>query len=104
MGIRLDWEIEAEQAHQAHRAGEDPITARRRRIMRLRVLAFVMLALVFLGAVAGLVIWRLRTVDEEIEQLLRDTVDAEVAALRIGDLTAFLSAQCSATDDWLVAQ
>jgi hypothetical protein len=43
-------------------------------------------------------------VDDEIEQLLRDTVDAEVAALRIGDLTAFLSSQCSATDDWLVAQ
>lgn len=104
MNIRLDWEIEAEQAHQAQTAGEDPITKHQRRMARLRLLGFIGLVLVILATIAALLVWRLRSVDQEIEQLLRDTVDAEVAALRLGDSNAFLAAQCSATDDWLLAQ
>jgi hypothetical protein len=104
VSIRLDWEIEAEQAHQAQTAGEDPDSKRQRRIARLRLLGFIGLVLVVLGTIAALVVWRLRSVDQEIEQLLRDTVDAEVAALRLGDANAFLAAQCSATDEWLLAQ
>ena len=104
MSIKLDWEIEAEQSHQVQAAGEDPVTKRQRRVAWLRVLVFIALVLVIVGAIALLIIWRLRSVDQEIEQLLRNTVDAEVAALRIGDLNAFLAAQCSATDDWLLSQ
>jgi hypothetical protein len=59
---------------------------------------------VILATIAALIVWRLKSVEQEIEQLLHNTLDAEVAALRIGDVNAFLSAQCSATDDWLLAQ
>jgi hypothetical protein len=104
VSIRLDWEIEAEQAHQAQTAGEDPASKHQRRMARLRLLGFVGLVLFVLATIAALVIWRLRSVDQEIEQLLRDTVDAEVAALRLGDSNSFLAAQCSASDDWILAQ
>lgn len=99
MGIRLDWEIEAEQSHQ-RRAGEDPATARQRRLVRLRFLLFLLVILAIFGGVAALVLWRLRAVDAQIEQALRNTVDAEVAALRIGDYTAFSEVQRSASDEW----
>jgi hypothetical protein len=103
MGIHLDWEIEAEQ-EQVRQAGEDPQSARKRRRARLRVLLIILLVLgIFAGAIAG-VLWRLRTVDEQVEQALRNTVDAEVAALRIGDQTAFLNIQRSASEDWQTTQ
>jgi hypothetical protein len=103
MGIHLDWEIEAEQ-QQVRQAGEDPQSARKRRRARLKVLLIILLVLgVFAGVVVG-VFWRLRTVDEQVEQALRNTVEAEVTALRIGDENAFLSVQRSATDDWQIAQ
>ncbi len=103
MGIHLDWEIEAEQ-EQVRQAGEDPQSARKRRRARLRVLLIILVVLgVFAGLAAG-VYWRLRTVDEQVEQALRNTVEAEVAALRIGDQGAFLGVQRSATDDWQTTQ
>lgn len=103
MGIHLDWEIEAEQEH-VRQAGEDPQSARRRRRARLRVILIILLVLgVFAGLIAG-VFWRLRTVDEQVERALRNTVEAEVAALRIGDQSAYLSVQRSATGDWQSAQ
>ncbi|MBZ0282114.1 MAG: hypothetical protein K8L97_15345 [Anaerolineae bacterium] len=103
MGIRLDWEIEAEQS-KMQRAGEDPILARQRRLARVRFLLFVLVIVTIFGGIVALVFWRLRTVDAEIEQALRNTVDAEVAALRIGDYNAFAVVQRSASDEWLRAQ
>ncbi len=103
MGIRLDWEIEAEQS-KMQRAGEDPILARQRRLARVRFLLFVLVIVAIFGGIVALVFWRLRTVDAEIEQALRNTVDAEVAALRIGDYNAFAVVQRSASDEWLRAQ
>src|SRR5262245_35957409 len=103
MGIRLDWEIEAEQ-EQVRQAGEDPNTARIRRRARLRVLLVILLVLALFGGVVAGIFWRLRTVDQQVEQSLRNTVDAEVAALRIGDANAFLAVQRSATDDWQLTQ
>jgi hypothetical protein len=103
MGIRLDWEIEAEQAR-IQRAGEDPETARKRRTARLRLLLFAVLVIFIFGGIAALIVWRLQAVDEQIAQLLRNTVDAEVTALRIGDENAFLGAQRSASDEWLQEQ
>jgi hypothetical protein len=99
MGIRLDWEIEAEQG-QIKSAGEDMVALRQRRVARVRLLIFVLAVAAFFGGIAALITWRLRTVDDQIAQLLRDTVDAEVAALRIGDQTAFLAAQRSASEEW----
>jgi hypothetical protein len=103
MGIRLDWEIEAEREH-IRGAGEDPESKRRRRQARRRLFLVLFVALLLVAAVVGGVILRLRYVDWQIEQLLLDTVDAEVAALRLGDQTAFLAIQRSATDDWIQRQ
>ena len=99
MGIRLDWEIEAEQG-QIKSAGEDVIAQRKRRVAWLRFILLVGIVAGVLGGIAALITWRLRAVDDQIAQLLRNTVDAEVAAIRIGDQTAFLAAQRSASDEW----
>jgi hypothetical protein len=103
MGIRLDWEIEAEQSHM-QRAGEEAVTARRRRAARLRLLVFVLVIIGILGGGVYFVLSRLQAVDAEIAQALRNTVDAEVTALRLGDLAAFSSAQRSASDAWMTEQ
>ena len=99
MGIRLNWEIEAEK-ERVETAGEDPETRRRRWRARLRLLGLLLLFVGLVGLVVGGVILRLRQVDWEIEQALRDTVDAEIATLRLGDRAAFLTFQRSATDEW----
>lgn len=103
MGIRLDWEIEAEQSH-IRSSGEDPTSIRRRRLRRLRFLVVLGVMGLIIAGVAAVINWRLRTVDTQIESVLRNTVDAEIAALRIGDLDAFTAAQRSASQDWLIAQ
>ena len=103
MGIRLDWEIEADQ-ERVQTVGEDPESARRRRRARLRLLGLLLLMLLIVGGIFGAIALRLRQVDWQIEQLLRDTVDAEVAALRIGDRASFLNVQRSATVEWTQVQ
>ncbi len=104
MGIRLDWEIEAEQEHYQQSGGEDPDAKRKRRRARARflVVLFIMLALV--GAGVGVVALRIRQVQLDTEQVVRDSVTAEVAALRLGDRNAFMDMQRSASDDWLQQQ
>jgi hypothetical protein len=104
MGIRLDWEIEAEQEHRQQSGGEDPETRRKRRRARLRFLLVLFVMLALIGGVVSAVVLRLRQVDWQMEQLLRDTVSAEVAALRLGDHVAYLDMQRSATNDWLQRQ
>ena len=104
MGIRLDWEIESEQQLVRQKAGEDPVTRRQRRRRRLLLLLIPALLLGLIAVAVGFVIWRLREVDQQIETVLRDTVDAEIATLRIGDAQAFLDYQRSATAAWLNAQ
>ena len=99
MGIRLDWEIEAE-GEQVQTAGEDMETRRRRWRARLRLLGLLLLTFLIIGGVVGAIVLRLREVEWQIEQTLRDTVDAEVATLRLGDLQSFLGFQRSATEDW----
>jgi hypothetical protein len=103
MGIRLDWEIEAEQ-EQVRNTGEDPESVRARRRAQIRFVLFLGFVLLIFGGIVGALALRLRHVDWEVEQLLRDTVDAEVATLRIGDRSAFLAFQRSATDEWLRRQ
>ncbi|MDX2161289.1 MAG: hypothetical protein SF162_08200 [bacterium] len=103
MSIRLDWEIEAEHEH-LRTAEEDPEAKRRRRIARTRFLILLTVVVLLIGAAAGSAALRLRYVDWQIEQQLRDTVAAEVATLRIGDLEAYLRMQRSASDAWLQYQ
>jgi hypothetical protein len=100
MGIRLDWEIEAEKSG-AHKATEDPELARARRRAQLRFIFTFLLIIAILGGIGALVAWRLREADARIEQFLRDTVEAEVAALRIGDWNAFSKSQRSADPAWI---
>ena len=80
MGIRLDWEIEAEQEHRQQSAGEDPEARRKRRRARLRFLLVLFVLLALIGGAVGAVALRLHQVEWETEQLLRDSVTAEVAA------------------------
>src|SRR5260370_38311703 len=61
VGIRLDWEVESEHAHQ--RATEDPAERSRRRFERLRVLMFTSGVLVAMCTVPAPIWFRLRTVD-----------------------------------------
>lgn len=103
MSIRLDWEIESDRA-QIQNSGEDPVTRRQRRTARLRLLVFVLGILLLIGAVFGLIAYRLETVEAEIQEALRNTIDAEIAALRLGDWSAFSAAQRSASREWLQAQ
>lgn len=103
MGIKLDWEIEAEQSRLS-RGGEDPRTARQRRQARLRLLLFLLSVIGILGGIAGATLIRLEEVRLEIEEQLRNTVAAEVAALRFGDWAAFSAVQRSASGDWLQSQ
>ena len=104
MGLRLDWEIESEQQPVRQSSGEDPESRRQRRRRRLIILFLPFLLLFIVVAVAAFVVLRLKQVDAEVEQVLRDTVDAEIATLRLGDEQAFLNFQRSATGDWLVTQ
>jgi len=99
MGVRLDWEIEAEQKH-VQTAKEDALTRRQRWNRRFKILALIVLVLGVFAGIGGAIVWRLREVDNQIREMLLNTIDAEVAALRIGDSIAFAEAQRSATLDW----
>jgi len=103
MSIKLDWEIEAEREH-VPSAGEDPSAKRARRHRQLRfVIVILAAALLVAGVFVGVTV-RLRYVDWQVENVLRDTVAAEVAALRLGDRASFLNIQRSADDAWIQAQ
>jgi hypothetical protein len=104
MSLRLDWEIESEQQPVRQSSGEDPESRRQRRRRRLMILLLPLVLALLVAAVAAFVVFRLRQVDAEVEQVLRDTVDAEIATLRIGDEQAFLNFQRSATGEWQITQ
>ncbi len=99
MGIRLDWEIEAEQ--NTYVAGEDPAAARRRRGLRLRLILMVFVVLGIIGVAVALLALRAQQIQRQEENLLRATIDAEVASLRIGSEQEFLAIQRSADTRWI---
>lgn len=103
MSIKLDWEIEAER-EQVPSAGEDPAAKRARRRRQLRLLIVILAAALLVGGVFAVISVRLRYVDWQVENTLRDTVSAEVAALRLGDRTSFLNIQRSADSAWTQSQ
>jgi len=96
--IRLEWNVESQKIDKSD--SEDPIAkrARRRRTLRLIMLIGVVLAVLSFGVLV--VRQRLLDVQSQLEQLLRETVRAETAALRIGDINTFLAAQDSASEAW----
>lgn len=102
MGIRLDWEVEAEHAYQ--RAGEDPEERSIRRHKRARILFFTVGMLLALCGLGAVVWFRLYTVDEQQKHDLVTTVQAEVATLRVGNYPQFMAIQRSAGDTWYQEQ
>lgn len=96
--IRLEWNVETQKIDESD--SEDPIAkrARRRRALRFIMLIGVVLAVLSFGVLV--VRQRLLDVQMQLEQLLRETVRAETAALRIGDINTFLAVQDSASDTW----
>lgn len=91
MGIKLDWEVEAEGGWEE--IGEDPsaIAARQRRRRRFRNTLIGLLAAALLAA--GGVALRLRQARQERRVELERVIATETLALRIGDRDAFLGAQ-----------
>src|SRR5690606_14422970 len=103
MGVKLDWDIEAEKGKQKeHR--EDPTQRKARRFGVFKLFLAIAIFAGTLGGIVYLVFQRLEQVNQHTEQLLTDTVQAEVTALRVGDLQAFQDRQRSATDDWSITQ
>ncbi len=103
MGVELDWNIESERGRQTHK--QDDPEERRAGWRALRRLIFGVLLLVGIASViVYLVSKRSEQIDQAVEKQLRDTVSAEIAALRIGDQAAFLALQRSAAPEWLIAQ
>ena len=102
MGIRLDWQIEAERVNE--QSGEDPAARRRRYRQRFQILFFAVGVMLGVGGLTAAVLIRLNTVDNALRQALSETVQAEVSALRIGDYTGFITLQRSASDAWIAYQ
>jgi hypothetical protein len=102
MGVKLDWDIGNEAVFDG--AGEHPEALRQRRRAQRRTLTVILAGVLLVAGVVGGVLARLWYVDTEIERQLRDTVAAETAALRIGDIAAYLNVQRSASDAWMLGQ
>jgi len=103
MGVKLDWNIEAEQGkHKQHKEDFKQRSARYWGVFRLLIAIGIFFIIV--GFAVYLVVKRWEQVNTRLEQLLSETVGSEVAALRVGDFPAFIDMQRSATEDWLIAQ
>ena len=100
--IRFEWNIESKRIDRSD--GEDPLAKRRRRrnVMRLLLLLALLLAMIVLAVI--LVRQRLLDIENHFAQLLQDTVKAEVAALRIGDINSWLAAQDAEDESWMGRQ
>jgi hypothetical protein len=102
MGIQLDWKIEAREKSQ--RDQEDPESRKRRRRARMQLVMAGMLVAVVVCVVAGAILYRLRFVEDRVEDDLLAAVDAELAAIRIGNEDAFMRMQRSDSQPWLEGQ
>jgi|GEM_PF-345553 len=102
MGIQLDWQIEADSTQQQY--SEDPENRKRRRRMRWQLLtAMAFVALVVCGVISFLV-WRVNEIEQRVEDNLRAAVEAELAAIRIGNFNAYMDIQRSASPPFIEAQ
>jgi hypothetical protein len=103
MGVELKWNIESESGRSRQKQ-DDPEERR----AGWRALRRLLLGIIILVGIVSLVVYlvakRSEQIDTAIENTLRNTVEAEVAALRIGDQTSFLALQRSAAPEWLITQ
>lgn len=97
--VQLEWQIDSKRGGQRLHQ-EDPQEKRQRRRKTWQFLGVLLVFFVIVGGMAWLVAQRLDQVQKRYEQLLAETVQAEVATLRIGDLENFNKLQRSATVDW----
>ncbi len=102
MGIKLDWQVEAEQTR--IRATEDPAALRRRQQARRQFVLLLLSLAALVGLVGAFILWRLRQVDEQLRRDLLDTVAVEVTALRLGNYANYMAIQRSASDAFLLEQ
>ena len=100
--IRFQWNVESQQIERS--GGEDPEEKRRRRRSIFILLGLILMLLLAIALVLALVRHRIHQVERQFEQLLQDTVKAEVAALRIGDLNSFLKVQSADDAGWVNRQ
>ncbi len=100
--IRFEWNVESQKME---RSDSEDIQAKRRRRRNLLLLAALIGLLLTTIALSLLFVrQRIYEVETLYAQLLQDTVKAEVAALRIGDLNSFLNAQNAEDADWIYRQ
>jgi hypothetical protein len=102
MSVKLDWEIEADRA--SERAGVDPLRQQERRRERIILMVLTLLILGGVFSIGALLFWRIRSVDQALEQGLTSAARAEVLALKIGDLPGFLGLMRGGSADWTPAQ
>ena len=100
--IRFVWNIESEKIDRSDSEDQRAKRRRRRNLLRLQILVGLFLLALSLGAL--IVRQRLIDVQNEVAQLLQDTVKAEVAAIRIGDRQTFLQIQAGEDQAWLQRQ
>lgn len=100
--IRFEWNVESQQVERFD--GEDPQAKRRRRRNLLLLLTLVCTLLAAIALALLFLRQRVHEVETQFAQLLQDTVKAEVAALRIGDLYSFLNAQDPNDLGWINEQ
>ncbi len=100
--IRFEWNVESQQMERFD--SEDVEAKRRRRRNMILLAALIGLLLASIALSLLFVRQRIHEVETQFAQLLQDTVKAEVAALRIGDLNSFLNAQDSDDADWINRQ
>ena len=100
--IHLEWNVESQRIDGS--GSENPAERRRRRRAALALLALVILLAASIALGLLLLRQRMLDIERQFAQLLQDTVKAEVAALRIGDLNSFLSVQSAEDANWIGRQ
>ena len=100
--IRFEWNVESHRIDRSDSEDPEEKRERRRKILLLAALILALLVAIAIGLL--LVRQRIHDVERQFAQLLQDTVKAEVAALRIGDLNSFLNVQNPADANWVRRQ